>query len=67
MKEWNTITLRNSNFSNTYGGLSLVQYKDKKYLCMDDCFGPSYFGPLNQEEISAFDILCRIPLAKKEK
>jgi hypothetical protein len=53
-----------SQFGNTYGNLSIGTGDDgKKYLEMQDCFGPDYFGPLTDEQVSAFYLLCRVECA----
>ena len=50
-----------SNFGNTYGGLELMKDKEgNHYLEMDDCFGPSLFGPLNDDQIAAFKLLAEL-------
>jgi hypothetical protein len=50
--------IADSSFGNTYGGLHLVLGDDgQKYLRMGDCFGPDYFGPLTDEQVSAFYVL----------
>jgi hypothetical protein len=55
-------TLRESPFANTYGGLSLVERDDgARFLRMDDCFGPSFFGPLTAAHLAAFDLLAALP------
>jgi len=55
-------TIKESQFANTYGGLSLVRVTNgQQYLEMQDCFGPEYFGPLTEEQISAFETLCEVP------
>lgn len=57
-------TIKESPFGNTYGGLSLALGDDgKKYLVMDDCFGPVYHGPLTDEQVAAFYLLCDVRLA----
>jgi len=54
-------TIKSSQFVNTYGGLSLVEDENgKKHLEMEDCFGPSLWGPLTEEEIEAFYTLCGV-------
>jgi hypothetical protein len=53
--------IQESPFSNTYGGLSLVIGDDgHRYLEMEDCCGPEYFGPLTDEQASAFHTLCEV-------
>ena len=50
-----------SPFSNTYGGLNLVEGSDgNRYLQMDDCCGPDCFGPLTDEQVKAFHTLCEV-------
>lgn len=54
-------TLQESPFSNTYGGLSLVLGEDgNRYLEMKDYDGPDYYGPLNEEQATAFVVLCDV-------
>lgn len=54
--------LESSPFSNTYGGLSLVLGEDlEHYLEMEDCLGPDYYGPLTDEHVAAFMLLCELP------
>ena len=54
--------LESSPFGNTYGGLSLVLGEDhERYLEMEDCFGPDYYGPLTDEQVAAFLLLCELP------
>lgn len=53
--------VKNSFYRNTYGGLDLIKGEnDKFYLKMQDCFGPDFFGPLTDEQINAFYILCEV-------
>lgn len=53
--------IKESPFGNTYGGLTLVTGEDgKRYLEMEDCFGLDYFGPLNDEQVAAFYVLCDV-------
>lgn len=55
-------TIESSPFGNSYGGLSLALGEDgKKYLVMDDCSGPDYYGPLTEEQVAAFYLLCDVP------
>lgn len=57
-------TIKDSPFGNTYGGLSLVLGDDgQRYLEMQDCFGPDYFGPLTDEQVAAFYVLCDVQSA----
>ena len=57
-------TLESSPFGNTYGGLSLVLGEDlKKYLEMEDCVSSDYYGPLTDEQVAAFLLLCDLPRA----
>ena len=57
-------TIHDSPFCNTYGGLSLVlRPSGEKFLRMDDCFGPDYFGPLTDDQVAAFITLCDVPEA----
>ena len=59
-------TVKHSPFSNTYGTLILVQdVDDKYYLRMQDCMGDDLFGPLTQEQIDAFHVLCEVPESDK--
>jgi len=55
----------NSQFANTYGGLSLRKDVDtgKLYLQMDDCLGPEVWGPLTDEQVTAFHTLCKVDSA----
>ncbi|HET8688206.1 MAG TPA: hypothetical protein VFM18_16350 [Methanosarcina sp.] len=53
--------ISHSEFRNTYGGLDLIEKDGQKYLMMEDCFGPDYFGPLTEEQINAFNVLCKVP------
>jgi hypothetical protein len=57
-----TTRLKDSPFANTYGGLVLVVAEDgQHYLEMQDCFGPSYYGPLSTEQLAAFHVLADVP------
>ncbi len=57
-------TISQSPFVNTYGGLSLILGDDgQRYLEMSDCFGPDYFGPLTEEQVAAFYVLCEVQSA----
>lgn len=50
-----------SPFGNTYGGLTLGEDdQGRKFLEMDDCFSPDYFGPLTPEQEAAFYTLCTV-------
>lgn len=55
--EW--VTVCESPFSNTYdGGLDLQERVHPTQgpqfrLEMEDCFGPSFWGPLTKEEVAA--------------
>ena len=56
--------IERSPFGNTYGSLNMVRQQDGKlYLRMEDCFDPDYFGPLNDEQVAAFKLLCQVPEA----
>ena len=58
--------IKYSPFANTYGSLILVQDGDGQfYLCMQDCMGDDHFGPLTQEQVNAFNILCEVPESNK--
>ena len=58
--------IKRSPFSNTYGSLILVQDVDGKYyLHMQDCIADDLFGPLTQEQIDAFHVLCDVPESDK--
>ncbi len=54
-----------SEQGNTYGGLDLMQVETASkyrkvgdyYLCMGDCFGDDFTGPLTEEQVKAFHIL----------
>jgi hypothetical protein len=62
MNYQNIETVRASDFSNTYGGLDLVKDGDGVlYLRMSDCMGDSFFGPLTQDQVAAFELLCNAP------
>lgn len=57
-------TIQDSPFCNTYGGLVLVLGDDgHRYLEMEDCIGPEYFGPLTDEQVAAFYALCDVQSA----
>jgi hypothetical protein len=50
--------IQRSPFRNTYGSLLLVEGSDgNKYLAMQDCGEPDYFGPLTTEQVTAFKVL----------
>jgi len=54
--------IRESNFCNTYGGLSLVEDEEgRRFLKMEDCFGPDYYGPMSDADVEAFNRLCELP------
>lgn len=54
-------TIECSQYSNSYGGLSLVKDNNGDYfLEMEDCFGPEYFGPLTDDQHAAFYRLCDV-------
>ena len=56
-----TKSIKGSPFCNTYGRLTLVLGDDgQKYLEMDDCCGPDYFGPLTEDQLVAFHVLCEV-------
>lgn len=63
-----TVTLNkklisSSPFSNTYGALKLFKGSDgQHYLEMDDCRGPTYWGPLSTEQVKAFHVLKEAPI-----
>ena len=52
--------VKDSEFTNEYGGLSLVRFNDKLYLCMEDCFRDKYFGPLTNAQVTAFNLICDV-------
>lgn len=54
--------VKTSSFGNTYGGLSLVRQikTGDRFLEMEDCFGPEYHGPLTEEQVAAFLLLCEL-------
>ena len=54
--------IKDSQFSNTYGGLSLWIDEDlgEHYLKMEDCFGPDVWGPMTDEQVAAFHTLCEV-------
>ena len=52
-----------SQYSNTYGGLDLVEINGEHFLELDDCFGPTLWGPLTGEQLAAFDALLEVPMA----
>lgn len=50
--------VKRSPFRNAYGHLLLVEGGDgNKYLAMQDCGEPEYFGPLTSEQVTAFEVL----------
>ena len=54
-----------SPFRNTYGGLDLFWREDdggelQPFLSMEDCFGPDIFGPLTENQLEAFYVLCEV-------
>ena len=53
-----------SPFANTYGSLCLVEEASgKKFLLMQDCCRPyDRWGPLTEEQVAAFHLLCEIPI-----
>ncbi len=51
---------KESPFGNTYGSLCMYEYNGRQYLHVQDCFSNGYFGPLTNEEIKAFDVLCNV-------
>ena len=53
--------IKQSQFVNTYGGLSLVMRNGERFLVMEDCICDEYFGPLTDEQVAAFDALCEVP------
>jgi hypothetical protein len=53
--------VKSSPFQNTYGGLDLVKNGEGKlFLRMQDCSGNDYYGPLTQDQVSAFYVLCEL-------
>lgn len=57
-------TLAQSGQSNYYGGLSLVTRDGEFYLCMGDCSGDDFTGPLTMQQVEAFCTLFEIPTEK---
>ena len=54
-------TIAESPFGNTYGGLDMILRNDGKlYLKMGDCLGDKYYGPLNDEQVKAFMVICQV-------
>jgi hypothetical protein len=54
-----------SPFVNTYGGLALVNNEaGELFLRMQDCFGHDVFGPLTEEQVKAFHVLCKVEEAE---
>ena len=52
-----------SQFSNTYGALSLFKGSDgQHYLRMDDCSGSTYWGPLSKPQLDAYHVLKGVPV-----
>lgn len=52
-----------SPFSNTYGGLKLFKGSDgQMYLEMEDCRGPTHWGPLSPTQVKAFHTLSDAPI-----
>ncbi|MPQ69478.1 hypothetical protein [Pseudomonas sp. MWU12-2323] len=55
--------IASSPFSNTYGGLKLFKGSDgQNNLEMEDCRGPTYWGPLSREQVKAFHVLSAAPI-----
>lgn len=55
------IIIKESPFGNQYGSLVLIEYDNgDKCLEMEDCCHSSYFGPLTDEHVCAFDVLCGV-------
>lgn len=58
--------LKESQYTNTYGGLSLIEFEGDQYIQMDDCMGEMFFGPLNSKQIEAFNALCGVGVSDIE-
>lgn len=57
----NTIKIKESPFCNTYGSLNLVKGDDGNfYLEMEDPQGDDLYGPLTEEQVDAFHLLCEV-------
>jgi hypothetical protein len=56
-----TIKIKQSPFTNTYGSLNLVKGDDGNfYLEMEDPQGDDLYGPLTDEQVEAFHLLCEV-------
>jgi hypothetical protein len=56
--------IEQSPFANSHGGLDLVRKEDGSlYLRMEGDIQDRYFGPLTEEQLSAFKLLCMVPEA----
>ncbi len=61
-------TIKKSNFTNTYGGLNLILGDDgKMYLEMQDCDSCEIYGPLTDEDVKAFLLLCKVKFVYDEE
>ena len=58
--------IADAQYGNTYGGLSLVERDGAEYLRMDDCLGPSFYGPLTCLQVAAFMLLRDVPEANND-
>lgn len=50
-----------SRIGNTYGSLVLVESDGCFFLKMEDCCGPSFYGPLTDTQVDAFLLLATVP------
>jgi hypothetical protein len=53
--------IKESPFTNTYGSLNLVRGESGNfYLEMEDALGNDLYGPLTDEQVKAFHLLCEV-------
>lgn len=58
-----TTKIKESPFCNTYGSLNLVKGDDENfYLEMEDPQGDDIYGPLTEEQVKAFYLLCEVKI-----
>ncbi len=58
-----TIKIKQSPFTNTYGSLNLVRGESGKfYIEMEDQQGDELYGPLTDEQVEAFNLLCELAI-----
>jgi len=55
-----------SPFVNESGGLVLMEFENVAFLKMQSACEDRWFGPLTENQVSSFKLLCDVPLAFHE-